>query len=1062
MSISHSSSITLPTTLGLDCSFEVPTFSNQVEITKDENSEPLFLDSYGNAYDKNYLLIPSSPISGQMIKNNKSQEKKKIAPFPDPTNFKSKIEFENACIHWKNNIQNFFSGKSLPHSIISYFYYPSLPSIFIPGTPQHRAFKSKIHPPIPFNLLKLFELLSKDDPIDGDEPFPKQTPNRDIVKYSDQVTSDPQWQTQLIPQEPMPFLYNTFEEYENAYKKWANIVSKSNPKVKTNFISNSQSKSEKSSFLTIPPAKNFQSFLKIDYVTQEKNNPDIIKKRTRFGKKHPKLIKKQDNPFQWVEDAKSNYIKNNSTKNRKSDQKEMSFFERRKISKYLKSIYKGINNLDESSESNESLNPCSRYYFIGFDGEKFINDFKEFGIDTRSIQSSSPIYVNSIIPTSPTANTELAGAFISISTSSKSQKSTDSNTKSKNLMTDERFKRISRILDIEFDGEILKHAFHETSSYKISRRTLFKKANSVEIATGTNSEEEEVANDDDSGNEKIQEEPTSKKKKKSRKDKKEEMDAPDDNNVSFELGKPPPNSSPIAYQMKKISTQLKDRTPTTKPRHHKSSMMSILEFFKAFFTPKKFIKYLKVFFNEMDYRKFQRMGFLLPYIVTDTFIDSVIKNLLKNSKTSDLSEKVNNDSIESIWNFYYFSSLLIVFENHPRRTIFKPETNDEFSLSVTQLYYLDLILTWSKITYYMQQLIRKNCRTIELKLVSYLRSSKEIRFKYFSNETIQNTNLIEMVVEMSSTQIFNCFLLTDSHGPVMKIINDLALSKKGRKLLLRITYNSGGNGIFDFISMKGLYLDKSTSSSFTADVFSILLYNFYYHMVKLKASYNPAVHFQLFDQTKFINPIIAASRVICNTDIKMVEQLFLIYRDLAKDVALNEAHPFEKRLISLNYFFDIDQSAKILITTPEFTEKLANSLSIENNTKELLIAWKIVNKALSNDSTVYLLNDKFILNALITVLPDSTNPTVIYEYVSFLIALWCRTSNPYISESIVNNFIRSIGRLSCMIGTAKTKFVEYPLVQNLINKFKLLVLSTSNAKLSPFVDLFKKHLGLEL
>lgn len=90
MSISHSSSITLPTTLGLDCSFEVPTFSNQVEITKDENSEPLFLDSYGNAYDKNYLLIPSSPISGQMIKNNKSQEKKKNSSISRPYKFQVK------------------------------------------------------------------------------------------------------------------------------------------------------------------------------------------------------------------------------------------------------------------------------------------------------------------------------------------------------------------------------------------------------------------------------------------------------------------------------------------------------------------------------------------------------------------------------------------------------------------------------------------------------------------------------------------------------------------------------------------------------------------------------------------------------------------------------------------------------------------------------------------------------------------------------------------------------------------------------------------------------------
>ena len=154
MKISKLSPISLPTTLGVDCTFEMPSFTSKNEITNDEKSPPIYLDSNGNVYDKNYLLIPSSPISSQSIKNNK--HKKQIIPFPNPKNYKSKIEFENACIHWKEDVQIFFSGAILPKSILSFFYYPSRPSIFAPGTSEHLAFKSQRDPHITFKSIKLF------------------------------------------------------------------------------------------------------------------------------------------------------------------------------------------------------------------------------------------------------------------------------------------------------------------------------------------------------------------------------------------------------------------------------------------------------------------------------------------------------------------------------------------------------------------------------------------------------------------------------------------------------------------------------------------------------------------------------------------------------------------------------------------------------------------------------------------------------------------------------------------------------------------------------------------
>ncbi|KAJ6227069.1 sca1 complex scaffold protein scaa [Anaeramoeba flamelloides] len=229
---------------------------------------PFYLGTDGKLFDKYYLPIQKQQtyfsFNGNQEKDLKKENSQidplkqystikptKLPPFPNPDSFKNYKEFEIGALKWGQMVENKLGYLQLP-DIIGTDY--SRPVLNIPNKNFHTEDTD-------WDLITNDgEDYDEDPSFYGDSSWTTQqlhiemeesdfiSPNQEKALYdylsqanneletnqNDQnkqnikkwLKENEQWSSQLIPQEPKPNYYETFEEFERAYRRWYLIISK--------------------------------------------------------------------------------------------------------------------------------------------------------------------------------------------------------------------------------------------------------------------------------------------------------------------------------------------------------------------------------------------------------------------------------------------------------------------------------------------------------------------------------------------------------------------------------------------------------------------------------------------------------------------------------------------------------------------------------------------------------------------------------------------------------------------------------------------------------------------
>ena len=296
------------------------------EATDSDSTTPVFLDGRGRGYDLSYRIFPES----------KSPVNDPSLIFPSPVGFKSKESYFEAVTAWKKRLESRFSGVELPVPISSMHYRPKEPSVFNPGDPASRRFRPEKAPCLPLNFNKMFDISLHGQDIDPEEDLPFQLPRRNVVKMKDQITSERQWQSELVPAEPTPSFYNSFEDYSNAYKNWSRAA-------------------QASLTIRIPRPDEFGPILKIETAPPNHGSECQAKEKTPTQKTID---------FTWVETMK--------TKEMKTEPNLSQLLKKRKVSRH-------------------SCSPATSLIF-GVDQNLFVEQMLTCGVYEPSLEATQPVY----------------------------------------------------------------------------------------------------------------------------------------------------------------------------------------------------------------------------------------------------------------------------------------------------------------------------------------------------------------------------------------------------------------------------------------------------------------------------------------------------------------------------------------------------------------------------------------------------------------------------------------------------------------------------------------------
>ncbi|KAJ6230481.1 sca1 complex scaffold protein scaa [Anaeramoeba flamelloides] len=250
-----------------------------------------FMDNEGNCYDINYLKIEENhsfrkkslpPINEFKIGNNKqyftqegrskliqrydTKNPKDLGKFPDPEDFETFNEFEQASIEWYNSTKKKIGVLKLPNVLGAHYYRlkQTIPSSneketqedystdmssgtdlvtetdfddqdnvseSISGiTPSSENIDKMMttHDDEIFNLLPKEELsiikYLQTQNIDEERESNEKVETSETADFDKYLTKKNPWDTLLVPFEPKPNYYLTYKDFERASKRWAQIV----------------------------------------------------------------------------------------------------------------------------------------------------------------------------------------------------------------------------------------------------------------------------------------------------------------------------------------------------------------------------------------------------------------------------------------------------------------------------------------------------------------------------------------------------------------------------------------------------------------------------------------------------------------------------------------------------------------------------------------------------------------------------------------------------------------------------------------------------------------------
>lgn len=227
------------TTLGRG--FPLPVYTNVPNLTESPGDEaPAYLDQHNRPRDRFYRPVKKLNFDADAPEYQKQNPITHVkipliyhiqtdpAPFPEPADFRNRPDYVRAVKTWGEKLQLRMSSTFSPVPVTGEFFVPSGPKIFKaeektdPG--RMRTFKPAIWPLFPANYMEMLKIIFTKRDVDPDKKFPHQVPKRDPILYKHHITSQKQWQSQMFTHEPVPELYDSYEEFELSYKNWQSVV----------------------------------------------------------------------------------------------------------------------------------------------------------------------------------------------------------------------------------------------------------------------------------------------------------------------------------------------------------------------------------------------------------------------------------------------------------------------------------------------------------------------------------------------------------------------------------------------------------------------------------------------------------------------------------------------------------------------------------------------------------------------------------------------------------------------------------------------------------------------
>lgn len=146
---------------------------------------------------------------------------------PAPKLYQRGPDYQDAMEEWFQYMRRYFAAAMLPVPLAGIFYLPGPPKIFAkdekmnPG--RFRTFKATQWPLLPNNYNDMIDTILDRKPINPEEQFKEQIPKREVILHKHHMTAAQQWMAQMMPAEPLPFMYDTYDDFQLAYKMWSNV-----------------------------------------------------------------------------------------------------------------------------------------------------------------------------------------------------------------------------------------------------------------------------------------------------------------------------------------------------------------------------------------------------------------------------------------------------------------------------------------------------------------------------------------------------------------------------------------------------------------------------------------------------------------------------------------------------------------------------------------------------------------------------------------------------------------------------------------------------------------------
>jgi len=243
--------------------YQIPSKKPEDFLTKvrdrETTGQPVFLGNDGTFYDINYVPVFKHKLPDKSSNNNSNENSATTSPKMDSTNsnsnnnndndeeideeieetlqeqlyhlynsipqideFENFFDYEQAFLGWKFAVESIFSETRLPLITGRSYYRPK-----VSDYQKLRENSTFDYRPSVSSFSIEGDSDEKSDPLNSevDDDNIRDSAEYDLNLIKDLENSSEPWDSLLVPQEPQPADYDTFEDYDEALVRWASICS---------------------------------------------------------------------------------------------------------------------------------------------------------------------------------------------------------------------------------------------------------------------------------------------------------------------------------------------------------------------------------------------------------------------------------------------------------------------------------------------------------------------------------------------------------------------------------------------------------------------------------------------------------------------------------------------------------------------------------------------------------------------------------------------------------------------------------------------------------------------